>query len=269
MGEDLFILKSWDEQVLVFTNNLQIIRNRPTKKAVHDIRVSVKKIRAYLRLRQEITGEKWNEQFAGTKILFQTLGKQRDLEMTLALLSKYHRKENTSLIHFKKFLQLNCRLARQWSKRATAEYKEEELQNLTNSFYTSFSPVANEELINRIREMAEKTLKKLSKLLGSFKKNVHEIRKLLKDLYYWLKACPENPVENLIRLKVLENILRNLGKWQDYFIFLRKLKDFKKEFLVKGSEEFTMTTNCEETMKTLQDELLSKIKTTARFSFLK
>src|SRR5262245_16314892 len=106
MADDLFIIKSWNEQLLVFANNLQIIRNKPTKTAIHDIRVAVKKLRAYLRLRQEVAGEKWNDQFTRTRILFQTLGKQRDLEMSLSLLGKYHRKEGIVLVHFKKYLQI-------------------------------------------------------------------------------------------------------------------------------------------------------------------
>ena len=50
MTDKAFILKSWDEQINVFHHNLLILRIRPTKNAVHDLRVAIKKIRSYLRL---------------------------------------------------------------------------------------------------------------------------------------------------------------------------------------------------------------------------
>ena len=269
MSEDLFILKSWDEQIIVFNNNLQTIRHRPAKKSVHDIRVAVKKIRSYLKLRQEFLGENWNEQFSNMKILFQTLGRQRDIEMSLSLLAKYQRKETVLLVHFKKFLQMNCRLTRKWSRQAAANFKDEQLQVLSSVMYESLTALSEEQVINKIREMTIAILKKVRKLSSNFKKNIHAIRKLLKDLYYWLKACPENPVSDLFQIKLLEKILGDLGSWQDYFIFLNKLKDFRKKLSVKGTNEFEMIKSCEEKTKKSQNELLYKIKIRGAVLFLK
>ena len=269
MADDLFILKSWDEQIAVFNNNLQIIRHKPTKKAVHDIRVSLKKLRSYLRLRQELTAEKWTTDFNQIKILFQTLAKERDFEMALSLLYSYQRREKTTLPHLKKFLQTSSRLTRRWSRQAALDFIEEQVQTLSNSFHLSFSTLSDEQVINKIKELALKSLKKVKKLAGSLKKNVHEIRKLLKDIYYWLKACPENPISDILKLKLLEKILDDIGRWQDHFIFLNKLKDFKKEFSVKGSNEFTAIKTCEEKIKKNQDELLNKVKVKGATLFLK
>jgi len=269
MAEDLFILKSWDEQVLVFNTNLQSIRHKPTKKAAHDIRVSVKKLRSYLRLRQELTGEKWMAEFGEIKIPFQTLARERDFEMALSLLYSYHRREKTTLSHFKKFLQTSGRLTRRWSRQSALDFNEEQLQALTNTVHLSFSDLSNEQIIEKIKELATKAFKKVKKLASSLKKNIHEIRKLLKDLYYWLKACPENPVSDVLKLKLLEKILDDVGRWQDCFIFLNKLKDFKKEFSVKGSNEFAAINACEEKIKKLQNELLNKVKVKGATLFLK
>ena len=269
MAEDLFILKSWNEQIDIFNDNLQVIRHKPTKKSVHDIRVSVKKLRSYLRLRDELTSEKWTDEFNSIKIFFQTLAKERDFEMAVSLLYSYQRREKETLQHFKKFLQTSGRLTRRWSRQAALDFNNEQLQILTNSFHLSLSALSDEQIINKIKELAIKILKKVKKLASSFKKNIHEIRKLLKDLYYWLKACPENPISDTLKLKLLEKILDDMGRWQDYFIFLNKLKDFKKEFSVKGSNEFDVIKTCEEKIKKIQNELLNKIKVRGAILFLK
>ena len=269
MAEDLFISKNWDEQIVTFNDNLQIIRHKPTKRSVHDIRVSIKKLRGYLRLRQELTSEKWTDEFDPIKILFQTLAKERDFEMALSLLYRYQRREKTSLLHFKKFLQTSGRLTRRWSRQMALDFSTEPLQTLTNSFHLSFSALAEEQVIEKIKGLAIKVLKKVKKLASNLKRNIHEIRKLLKDLYYWLKACPENPVSDILKLKLLEKILDDIGRWQDHFIFLNKLNDFKKEFSVKGSNEFNLLKACEEKMNEIQTGLLNKIKVKGAILFLK
>ncbi|HYM92667.1 MAG TPA: CHAD domain-containing protein, partial [Chitinophagaceae bacterium] len=220
-------------------------------------------------LRQELTAEKWADAFNSIKLLFQTLAKERDFEMALSLLYSYQRREKTILPHFKKFLQTSGRLTRRWSRQAALDFNNEQLQILTNSFHLSFSGLSDEQVVNKIKELAIKILKKVKKLAFNFKKNIHEIRKLLKDLYYWLKACPENPVSDVLKLKLLEKILDDMGRWQDHFIFLNKLKDFKKEFSVKGSSEFSGIKTCEGKIKKNHDELLNKIKVRGVILFLK
>lgn len=269
IADDLFITKCWDEQVLAFEKNLQVILQWPTRRSVHDIRVAVKKLRSYLKLRGELTGEKWNEEFSAIKILFKTLGRQRDIEMSLSVLSAYHRREKTFLQHFKKFLQTNGRLSRRWSRQAASDLDMGSLQALTNRFRGSFTSLSDEQVVAKITALSAATLKKVRKLSSNFKKNIHPIRKLLKDLFYWLKACPENPVAHLVKIKSLEKILTDLGRWQDHFIFLNKLKGFRKNISVKGSEEFSALHACEEKIKKLQDELLNKIKMRGAVLFLK
>jgi len=51
------ILKNWLQQEKIFIDNLMLSRKRPTKISVHDLRVAVKKMRSYLRLKQQFTGE--------------------------------------------------------------------------------------------------------------------------------------------------------------------------------------------------------------------
>jgi CHAD domain-containing protein len=89
---------------------------------------------------------------------------------------------------------------------------------------------------------------------------VHEIRKLLKDVYYWMKICPEEQGNAVIKIKSLDKMLNNLGSWQDHFIFREKLKYFRNEYLPKGSAELEGIKALEEKSALEQDVLLAKAK---------
>lgn len=259
MVAENFILQTWNEQLIIFLHNFRIVRQKPTKKTVHDLRVSVKRIRSLLRLREKITGETWKEQFAPVKALFILSGKQRDFEMSLFILSKFHRKENLASPLFKNYLQKNKAMTRQWTKKAAMEFNDDPLQLLTSSMNSSLSALTNEELIMKIKKITEDALKTVGLLASDLNKNAHEIRKLLKDIYYWLIVCPYNPVNDYIEIKSLDKILHNLGERQDNFIFHKKLKYFKKEYLVKKSKEAETVKLLEKEASEVQNELLSQV----------
>ena len=260
MTDKAFILKSWDEQINVFHHNLLILRIRPTKNAVHDLRVAIKKIRSYLRLNKEITYSPINKEFDNIDLLFKTTGRQRDFEMSASLLSRYSRREKISAGHFRKVLQVDCRLTRKWTKQEAQNFNEEFLQILTGNIYASICPVPDEELIQKIKTLVNKIFKKTGKLSVTLKKNVHEIRKILKDPYYWLKSLPENSMLVEYRIKAFEKLLDNLGDWQDRFIFLNKLSQYKKEFAVKNDSEAAHLKKFEEAAKKEQADLFDKIR---------
>jgi CHAD domain-containing protein len=260
MTNKAFILKSWDEQINVFHHNLLKLKIRPGKNAVHDLRVAIKKIRSYLRLNKEITGTMISKEFGHLDLLFKTTGRQRDFEMSASLLSRYSRREKISATHFKKILQVDCRITRKWTKQEAQKFEKKCLQILTGDIYASFSPVRDEELVQKIKLLVTKILKKTGKLSTHLKKNVHEIRKMLKDPYYWLKSLPENSMVVEYRVKAFEKLLDNLGDWQDRFIFLNKLSRYKKEFAVKNDSEAGALKKFEETAKKEQADLFKKIK---------
>ena len=85
MAGNKLILKNWLLQEKNFNDNLILSRKRPTKISVHDIRVAVKKMRSYLRLKEELTGDEWKESFLKISALFKSFGRLRDYDMSLFL----------------------------------------------------------------------------------------------------------------------------------------------------------------------------------------
>jgi CHAD domain-containing protein len=100
-------------------------------------------------------------------------------------------------------------------------------------------------------------IKKVKTLAKHFHKNAHEIRKQLKDVYYWLKICPKALAESFINIKVLDRVLNYLGNFQDHFILKKKIKQYIKD-LPKKNEEKEMLISLGKKLETAQKEIVNK-----------
>ena len=255
MAENNLILKNWLLQEKVFNDNLIASRKRPTKISVHDLRVSVKKMRSYLRLNEELRGKKWKESFLKISALFKSFGRLRDYDMSLTLIRKLERKEFLSFIFFKEYLSVNRSLTRKWAKHDAIKFNEHE----ANIFTEQFKLIAgsNAEVTERIIQRSTLKIKKIKILAKHFHKNAHEIRKQLKDVYYWLKICPKSLAENFINMKALDKVLNYLGNFQDHFILQKKIRQYKKD-LPKKNEEKEMLKGLDKKLETAGKEILNK-----------
>jgi len=241
LNESSYILSHILEQVKVFNDNLEILRQRADKNAIHDLRVAVKKIRSFFRLAEANDPIEWKREFAPVKNLFKSLGRQRDFDVSLSILGSLKRKENLAFPIFRNFLQSNRHFTRQLSLSGLTQFEGYFPQDLRDKLITAFQGIPEKELEEKIKVLVDKQLKKMKRLKGNFDKEAHEVRKILKDVYYWVEVTPENSVLNGKQLKQLEKILDELGTWQDQVIFLDKLRRFRKKFLVRDYEEYDVS----------------------------
>jgi len=253
MAGNNLILTNWLLQEQNFTENLILSRKRPTKISVHDIRVAVKKMRSYLRLKEELIGDKWKESFLKISALFKSFGRLRDYDMSLVLIRNLERKEFLSFIFFKEYLSVNRSLTRKWARQDALKFNDQE----SDAFNQQFNSLqgSEEEVCEKIIQLSALKIKKVKTLAKHFQKNVHEIRKELKDVYYWLKICPKDP--GFINMKVLHRMLSYLGTWQDHFVLKRKIKQYIKD-LPKRSEEKITLKNFEKKLDLSQKEVLDR-----------
>ena len=255
MAGNNLISKNWLQQKKVFNENLILSRKRPTKLFVHDLRVSIKKMRSYLRLKEELTKDEWKESFSKISALFKSFGRLRDYDMSLTLIRKVERKELLSFIYFKEYLSVNRSLTRKWAKQDALKFNEQEPDVFNQQF--DFLPDSKEEVCEKIIQLSALKIKKLKNLAKHFQKNAHEIRKQLKDLYYWLKICPRGVAEGFINMRVLDRILTYLGNWQDHVILKKKIKQYTKD-LPKKNEEKEMLKSCNKKLETAQKQILNR-----------
>ena len=115
----------------------------------------------------------------------------------------------------------------------------------------------NAEVSERIIQLSALKIKKVKNLAKHFHKNAHEIRKQLKDVYYWLKICPKVLAESFINMKVLDLTLNYLGRFQDHFILKKKIKHYIKD-LPKKNEEKEMLKSLDKKLETAQKQILNK-----------
>jgi CHAD domain-containing protein len=258
------VLQYWDHQQKVFVESLALLRQKPGKIATHELRVTIKKTRSYLKLRQELTGEVWREEFGQTKSLYLTIGRFRDTGMGQLLLLKSQRNENIFVPSFKKHLGGLCGITKRWLKQSARDYNGEKMETLFTEVHASFSAIPDEEMERKMYDLIKNVFKKVRSLARHFRKNAHTIRKLLKDVYYWLKAWNPNPFFNVTGMKRFKRALDELGFWQDRLEFENRLMHFRKEWLVKGTEEYVAARKLEtliaKNRKVLLSEAEKKIK---------
>ena len=168
MSGNNLILKNWFLQEKVFNENLFLSRKRPTKIAVHDLRVAVKKMRSYLRLKEELTKDEWKESFSKISALFKSFGRLRDYDMSLTLIRKLERKEFVSFIYFKEYLSVNRSLTRKWVKQDSLKFNEQEPDVFNEQF--DFLPATHEEVCEKIVRLSALKIKKVKNLTKHFQK---------------------------------------------------------------------------------------------------
>jgi CHAD domain-containing protein len=212
-------------------------------------------MRSYLRLKQHFAGEEWKESFSKICALFKSFGRLRDYDMSLTLIRKLERKEFLSFIFFKEYLSVNKSLTRKWAKQDAIRFNEQEPDIFNEQF--KLLAGSDAEISERIIQLSALKIKKVRSLAKHFHKNAHEIRKQLKDLYYWLKICPKVLAESFINMKVLDRTLNYLGSFQDHFILKKKIKQYIKD-LPKKNEEKEMLKDFDRKIGTGQKEILNK-----------
>ncbi len=242
MEEENPILKHWQQQSKIFTDNLVISRKKPTKDSVHDLRVAIKRMRSYLRLKKEIIEEEWKDSFATIAVLFKSFGRLRDFDMSIALLKRCESKEFLHLNFFKDYLLVNKSLIHKWPKKEAIQFNLQELDPFRQQFISLQNQLSGAMIYERIIFLSEKKIREVKELSVQFHSNVHKIRKILKDVYYWMQICPKEMSGKFIDLTALDKTLNYLGSWQDNFIFRKKIslyiKDVGQEEEKKSLKEF-------------------------------
>lgn len=234
-----------------------MIRTRPAKKAVHDLRVSVKKLKSCLLLLSGVYADREPLKFVSVQQLFRVTGKFRDIDNCIALLAKIVRQDQPRLESLEKYLQTLRSLTRRMAKESAQLPLEEELEGITTQFNFLLSAMPSGEFGRRASKEAQTLFYGVKDLIKQGDKQAHEIRKRLKRLYYWLGIFPENPVFDLKYMKTLDQSLKALGEWHDHFVLGARIREYRKDFLVKGTPDHTLALELEKIINTAQENHLS------------
>jgi CHAD domain-containing protein len=221
----------------VFTTNLKLLRKRLSTEAIHDLRVAVKKLNAYcelyILLQKQIDPLSFsNEELLNkTNELFDTIGRQRDVEICIELIDDLQKENDFSCPEFIHYLRTLLNITKAWSRGAIHQFRNKEIPVMAILLRKDKQHRNAGSLNQNIESVINLQLAELTNHFGK----PHRLRKKLKSIFYWLSLVNGN---EKYRPELLNNILDELGNWQNWEVLQVRLKHFRKDYLAKPFIEY-------------------------------
>ena len=227
------LLSNWKKEQKELAEQLAILRQKTSTDALHDLRVAIKKLRAYLDLYillkagtdPVVTILKTN--FSNTEEFFSIIGRRRDVEICLSLTDVLQKENGCSIPYFRSYLRTMLKITGAWSNTAVHQYQHKELSR--------FGRLLKEEPIPGYPEKIKYCIDQQTADLPVHFKKPHQLRKILKSVYYWLSLLPGTQA---YQPDLLHSILDDLGNWQDLEVLSARLRHYRKDYLPTPFEEY-------------------------------
>lgn len=251
----------WKKEKKVFEKNLAILRQKLNKEAIHDLRVAIKKLRAYfemyllLKKTEDLASGSLDQSLHSTEELFNITGRQRDVEICLEIITELKKNTAISIDKLSLYLQTILKITKAWTNQEIHRYRNKELRKIAFLFKQEPDFCSNIELEQIIKSVIDK---KIGLVRTHFKKP-HLLRKNLKSVYYWLNLINQS---EKYQPPLLHSILDDLGSWQDHDVLLVRMKHFRKDCLPKSFDEHAA-------LKELEKNILEKKSNLLRSSINK
>ena len=215
-----------------FEQNLPLINDPLEAEAVHDVRVSIKKIRSLFLLLKFVSQENFNykKSYSEFKPLFKKLGFLRDVQVQSILLISYEGELEVKLSDYSAFLEkLNGKEREKIKKWLPSnippdwDYLYILINNIVDFSVPGF-------IIHKSNMFIENKLDEIRELLPAHEnKTLHKIRRLLKEIRYIIDCLTGFSGENIfnpvmhINIKLIED---DLGNWHDRVVSAQLLERF-------------------------------------------
>lgn len=259
MPDENPILTYWRTELEILNKNLLLLREQTSEKAIHDLRVAIKKLRSCFKMYSQLVKKKGRKELtAGIDSLFSILGKHRNVEMSKKLLVSFAGKNTAVVNPILVYLQLLQDQAGEYSRPAIKQFEPGKLEALTNQMETGLEDLNNEEILPKTKEIFDSSVEKVEDDLKHFEERSHLVRKQLKDIFYQSKILHGKGQFSKSQLKTLDTILDHLGNVHDHEVLISLLKTFRKTILSKGMKETTMIKKIEGRAKKKKNSLLEK-----------
>ncbi len=255
------IFVHWKKSQKDFEKNLSLLLLRINTEPVHDIRVAIKKLRAFLSLYILLKKEpEWTCLLSKTINLFDVLGRHRDIETCLALTVAFEKETTCSYKEWKNYLQSLLKTTRAWANQEIHHYHKKELAKTALLLKQDSSLADN---ISFLKDLSVIIYNQLAKTRNHFRQP-HLVRKNLKEVYYWISLFPDENIMASWHHKELHSILDDLGNWQDNEILDIRIKNFRKDYLPKPFEEYQLLKDFQNKIRDTKKILLKSANNKAR-----
>jgi len=253
------IKKYYDKNLSRVTKYYGTSLDEFTVDSIHDLRVSIKRLRALNRMVKWIEPE-WNQKksFKPIRSLFKRAGKARDIHVQQELVRDYTAKLDLNLSEYYNSLKQKELKAKKKYLKFAEKFDLIVLEKNWNDLAETLKEYTPESLTDNIRKCLGDNLEQLisyKNKAGLEQDDYHKIRILSKESRYILEVLqicvPETDFKELdIKIRDLH---RALGKWHDCQVGIDFLKDFLGE--CKSADFFDP-----ESYAKLEDTLKSEMK---------
>lgn len=208
-----------------FENNFKIVKQSAEEEAIHDMRVSIKRLQLFYKFIDFYYGKKFN---AGKRLkilrkIFKSAANLRDIQIQLTLLEDIEQKLNIKLIEWKNELRIkentNTELLKEFLSKINDIKINKQFQKSEN-FIKSIQP--NTDINNKIEKFYNKRLLSIEQILKQEKIDYHKIRKRIKELSYLTEILNIHTVKQNEKLNNLKQMGRLLGDWHDIDVFFKE-----------------------------------------------
>ena len=228
------IISYFRTQIEELSSHLHVAGLPVSTDEVHDTRVCIKKIRAFLRVFKMKSKNKKIRKLhkKGLSIIFKTAGKLRDLEIQKYLLKDYENLLNQNFSGLEK--KVNEKIGQE----------QKNLREILSASQKDFLPIFQQEVSNEIESLKDEIIIEsinnyLVKAIRKSGENRHRIipkilhkqRIILKEIRYCLEMSGEmisdmHAEDQVSRIKEMEDIL---GSWHDYNILNRTVEKYMQK----------------------------------------
>ena len=239
------------------------ILKRYNEDNVHDFRVTVKKLRAFLKLAG--IKKKADKPFIPKllKTFYGHIGSLRNIHLQKRIIFKYT--TDNKRARPKSYIQLLTNEENYWKKEAAALMKETSIEDVKDKILKELPGKINK---NKIKKFTAKSLAELKELLCDVKddETIHSIRKILKNILYTYSLIKdETDLPKLISgRKKLKTITGLLGDYVDKYIELKYMKpEYFDKVKVQTEKKLLlqMQASCRQEKQVLKQRLYYHFKT--------
>ena len=215
---------------------LALCIEEPEHEMVHQLRVSIKRLKAVLHFTGQVTGNDKigaKKQIKSLRKLFKVAGNLRDLQVQQKLIPEYEAKLNSEFGLYLSYLEkIEKQSVRNFCLFIANSKPIHKLTSGRELIETSLASLTPDEIRLRAGQLLSSRCSILRQMLIARPddKQLHEMRTIIKQMRYIMsvmrKSAPD-AVEHLVSLAGLTEAEVLLGKWHDVVIGIEFLKDFR------------------------------------------
>jgi CHAD domain-containing protein len=248
-----FIIKCWQSELTFLRQSLSVYDGIDPE-SVHKIRVSIKKLRAYLKVYLLLCKDKGaKDLFQETEALFSLMGKHRNMEISKQKATEVidvNGPLGSAYLAWLQLLQDDLPSVHD----AVSNFNDAELDQLTIEIKKKLGHLDSDKLRKETSNINYHLLKKVKANLRRFTRNFHQVRKDLKNIYYLIRISFPRTDFSKKKTVMLDKILELLGNIQDEEVSLEFLRRYQKTIFIK--QHIKMLKNARKRIKVRKSEAL-------------